>query len=383
MKDSSGNLLFPRDPNTGEKFDLDFDKYGNPIFPDIPEAYDIEKQYLYKMEEFYAKNADRPYMPIYYKTRLDMLSVPTLHALRRFDDKIGELKAMCTVAGYPHYDLLTASQQDELKHLEAQKYNLGEFYELDGTLKPEDSDEYKIAKELYEFHEEVRKHVQYTVDQEAFDEALNASSNKASFIENNTKWIINPRHTEYYNSLIPSYEQRLGSNHPLIKKYKELRRKRDQLVSHIKKPGFEYPDISMLWDEDKVELKFPQFWKNLKLLDQEIAVTKARLKKIAPKVNKDDAKEAKNMFKTPYVPVNPDDNVFDARTLSWFKKITNDIEHSSLSYDDKIILLNKLSIRGAGSNPLSIFTLWMPYKGVMRNGIKYGKDRTGEYPMFI
>lgn len=386
LKDSSGKQLFPKDPVTLEEFDLEFDKYGNPVFPDVPEVYDIEKKYMREMEKFYAENTDRPYLPIYYETRLNMLSVPTLRALRQFDDKIGELKRMCTVAGFPHYDLLTASQQDELKQLEDQKHNLAEFYNLDGSLKEDDSEEYKIAKELYEFNQEVNKHVAYTVDQEAYENALNSSKNKARFLESNTKWIVNPRQTQQFTDLIPSYEARLGSSHPLIKEYKELTSRRNQLISIVKKPGFEYPDISKLWDQNKVELKFPELWKNLKIIDRKINLTTNKIRNAlgkAGKVSKDDVLEAKDLFRTVQIPLDPDANVFDSRTLTWYRKIQNDIKNSNLSYAEKIVLLNKISIDGPEGNPLTIFNVRMPYKGVVRNGIKYGRDENGEYEMFI
>ena len=386
LKDSSGKQLFPKDPVTLEEFDLEFDKYGNPVFPDVPEVYDIEKKYMREMEKFYAKNTDRPYLPIYYETRLNMLSVPTLRALRQFDDKIGELKRMCTVAGFPHYDLLTASQQDELKQLEDQKHNLAEFYNLDGSLKEDDSDEYKIAKELYEFNQEVNKHVAYTVDREAYENALNSSKNKARFLESNTKWIVNPRQTQQFTDLIPSYEERLGSSHPLVKEYKELVSRRNQLISIVKKPGFEYPDISKLWDQNKVELKFPELWKNLKIIDRKINLTTNKIRNAlgkAGKVSKEDVLEAKDLFRTVQIPLDPDANVFDSRTLTWYRKIQNDIKNSNLSYAEKIVLLNKISIDGPEGNPLTIFNVRMPYKGVVRNGIKYGRDENGEYEMFI
>ncbi len=77
-----------------------------------------------------------------------------------------------TVDGIAREDLLSDSQLDELDRLYAERKNLSNFYNFDGSRKTgEDLD---IALELREFNELVNENVKYKTDYDKFNKARNA-----------------------------------------------------------------------------------------------------------------------------------------------------------------------------------------------------------------
>ena len=392
LKDDAGNLLFDRDPITGEQFDIEFDKFNNPIFPEHEKVEPLEKEYRLKFEDFEKDRKIRRYTHAYYVTRIKMLSVPTLRKVENLYNEIAEIRKSATIGGKFMNDRLTTTQRELLKSYQDQLDQLYDFYNPDGTLKDPSSEEYKIAQELFDFQTEVNAHVKRITDQKSFDEARDIATDKTLFDELNTHWIVNPKHREKWAQLsLPFIEQLKqipgkGDSED-IKKYESLLQRRSKLIGRIKLPGFNFPELDKWWDSEKTEFKFPQIMREIKSLDQQIDKLKAKIvrdnKKLLKRPSMSQIQKARDMYRDAFVPYDPSAPIFNVTTLSWYQKIKNDIISSNLSTDEKNNLLDLIS---DGGKPLSIFKIRYPLgtldptTGKRGNGI----DVNGQpYEMFI
>jgi len=87
---------------------LSIDDSGHLILPKGCDT--IYKNYLKEYESWVCDHTDRPYTKKYYMDRIDTLSMTTLNALYRVNDKINGITATCIVEGRPHYNLLSEDQ---------------------------------------------------------------------------------------------------------------------------------------------------------------------------------------------------------------------------------------------------------------------------------
>ena len=137
----------------------------------LPEDTVELRRYTKELNKWYAKHADRRYVPEYYEHKNRILSQATIEAQSNIQKRINQITNNITRDGIVREDLLTDSQLDELDRLYAERKNLSNLYNFDGSRKTgEDLD---IALELREFNELVNENVKYKTDYDKFNKARN------------------------------------------------------------------------------------------------------------------------------------------------------------------------------------------------------------------
>ena len=363
-------LLFGKDGNGGieneirqftvngnriyKDFELQLDKYSSPVFPDDPSLEDICKKYYKAMEKWRCENEDRQYTEKYYMERIDALSVKTLKALDSIQQRVGEIYAVCTINGVVRTDLLSALQKDDLKGLRAKRAQLYNFYNEDGSIKPDGSDGKQIAEELAKWSMNIRGKIQYKIDYDAFKKAKNLAKNKQRFYDENTELMINPKVWEYYNRMVG---QQFAGNEsdPDVQKLNKLIYVRNKMLAQVKANGFGFTNMSELWDEDSKKLKNKEYWKNLRSLETSIYNLRSILK---DRYRTGSKSENKNhfgkVFNSIYNPINETGPWYGNNVPRWINHIHRALKATSPE-DVKLLYLE------GSSEPLSIFSTLVPY----------------------
>ena len=149
-----------------QKYNLEKGSDGKYILPE--DTVEL-RRYTKDLNEWYSKHADRRYVPEYYKQKNRILSQATIEAQSNIQKRINQILNVFTVDGIAREDLLSDPQLDELDRLYAERKNLSNFYNFDGSRKTgEDLD---IALELREFNELVNENVKYKTDYDKFNKA--------------------------------------------------------------------------------------------------------------------------------------------------------------------------------------------------------------------
>lgn len=246
-------------------YELEFDENGEVVFPDVCE--DIRKEYLHKLNKWVGKNAIREFTTEYYDARIDIISQKTSNALREYDQRINALVEAAKRDGNFRGDLFSTPKREELQRLYEEKAQLANPYDRYGRKKT--GDDLQIAEELSEWHAFTSDKVAYTLNEEAFNESKLYSSDEQKFIKENTYKEINPEIWDEVSRIYP----RTSSQ-----KLKKLLDERRRLISRIKNRGYTRPNIDIIWDKNTKDIRpeFKEFWENLKRLDREISILRAK-----------------------------------------------------------------------------------------------------------
>lgn len=385
-------LLFGKDGNGGiereirtysvngtlpyKDFELQLDKYSSPIFPDDPALEDICKKYYREVEKWRCMNEDRQYTEKYYMDRINSLSVTTLRALDQIQQQVGEIYSVCTINGVVRTDLLTSMQKDDLRALRAKRAQLYNFYNEDGTLKPDGSEGKQIAEELAKWSLKTRGKIQYKIDQDGFNKAMNLAKNKQRFYDENTELVINPKVWEYYNRQMGNPISSHTSD-PDVEKLNKLIYVRNKMLAQIKANGFGFTNMSEIWDDQNKKLKNRDFWVNLRSVETSIY----RLRQILKDRYRTNSKQTNRnnfgrIFNSIYNPIDENGPWFGNNVPRWINHIHRALRTTSPD-DVKLLYLE------GTSEPLSIFSTLIPYYKV-ENGKQVQTDEHGQtYEIFI
>ena len=366
-------------------FELSLDKYNTPIFPQDPALTDIIKDYYRKMEKWRCEHEDRQFTEKYYMERIDRLSPITLHALDQIQSSIGEIYTSCTVNGVTRTDLLTAMQLDDLRKLREKRAQLYNFYTEDGELKAQGSEEFQIAKELFEWSQFIKGKVAYKIDYDAFNKAKSLAKNQQKFEQDNTEQVINPKVWEYYSRVVDSPYKHFP-NDPDVQKLEKLLYMRNKMLSQVKSDARGFINMSMLWDSNTKTLKNKKYWESLQTLETSIYTLRNILKNrygnlSNPNQNK---KGFSQVFNSVFQPINENGPMFGNTVPRWW----NEIYTNTVKYDPDSVKL--LFLKGV-NQPLGLFQVLIPTykdKNVVENGQvvtkKIQTDDSGEeYEVYI
>lgn len=391
-EDFMAELLYGKDGNGGvenkirtysvngtipyKDFELELDKYATPIFPEDSGLEDIFKEYYKEVEKWRCANEDRQYTEKYYMDRIDQLSVKTLRAMDQIQSQVGEIYSICTINGVVRTDLLTSWQKDDLRALRAKRAQLYNFYNEDGTLKPDGSDEKQIAEELAKWSLKTRGKIQYKIDNDGFQKALSLAKNKQRFYEDNTELVINPKVWEFYNRQMKNPLVGHESD-PDIEKLNKLIYVRNKMLAQVKSNGFGFTNMSELWDDNTKTIKNRDFWVNLRSIETSIyrlrQILKDKYRTTSKATNKQNFGK---IFNSIYNPINENGPWFGNNVPRWVNHIHRALR--STSPDD----IKLLYLEGT-SEPLSIFSTLIPYYHE-ENGKKIQVDEFGQkYEIFI
>ena len=117
---------------------------------------DARKEWLHLQNEWLDKHCERQYTKEYYEL-FNNLSKLTRDARSNIQQQIDSLKSECLGDdGFFHYDNLSPQQYKILQSLYIQKRLLQSDYDINGNLKEEGTDAYKIAKELQELNSKIK-----------------------------------------------------------------------------------------------------------------------------------------------------------------------------------------------------------------------------------
>lgn len=366
-------------------FELSLDKYNTPIFPQDPALIDIIKDYYRKMEKWRCENEDRQFTEKYYMERIDRLSPITLHALDQIQSSIGEIYTSCTVNGVTRTDLLTAMQLDDLRKLREKRAQLYNFYTEDGELKAQGSEEFQIAKELFEWSQFIKGKIAYKIDYDAFNKAKALAKNQQKFEQDNTEQVINPKVWEYYSRVVDSPYKHFP-NDPDVQKLEKLLYMRNKMLSQVKSDARGFINMSMLWDSNTKTLKNKKYWESLQTLETSIYtlrnILKNRYSNLSnPNQNK---KGFSQVFNSVFQPINENGPMFGNTVPRWW----NEIYTNTVKYDPDSVKL--LFLKGV-NQPLGLFQVLIPTyqdKNIVENGQvvtkKVQTDDSGEeYEVYI
>lgn len=131
-----------------QKFGLDKSNRRSPDDPELRKKWNLEKN------KWLGEHAERRFVPKYYEAYAE-LSDMTLQRLQAIRDGIAQLKqkAYDEKDKFYHYERLTPEEWKRLQGLYVSKRVLGSDYTINGDLKIEGTDEYKVAKEIQKLNE--------------------------------------------------------------------------------------------------------------------------------------------------------------------------------------------------------------------------------------
>ena len=131
-----------------DKFGLDKSNRRSPDDPELRKKWNLEKN------KWLGEHAERRFVPKYYEAYAE-LSDMTLQRLQAIRDGIAQLKqkAYDEKDKFYHYERLTQEEWKRLQGLYVSKRVLGSDYTINGDLKIEGTDEYKVAKEIQKLNE--------------------------------------------------------------------------------------------------------------------------------------------------------------------------------------------------------------------------------------
>lgn len=131
-----------------DKFGLDKSNRRSPDDPELRKKWNLEKN------KWLGEHAERRFIPKYYEAYAE-LSDMTLQRLQAIRDGIAQLKqkAYDEKDKFYHYERLTPEEWKRLQGLYVSKRVLGSDYTINGDLKIEGTDEYKVAKEIQKLNE--------------------------------------------------------------------------------------------------------------------------------------------------------------------------------------------------------------------------------------
>lgn len=243
-----------------DKFELDIDDEGNPIFPEAYE--DLEKQYRHDLNHWTAKHAIRAFREEYYDKKIDMLSKVTENAVDSIDKDIKRILYSCTIDGKIHTELLKPSKMEALQVLYYQKQQLANPFDRFGKEKPIGSEARQIADELTAWNNWVADNVAYKKDIEAYEAAKAGAKDPDAFERKNTYPIVNPEIWRELEKLRPKMTSA---------EIEKARMIRSKIKSRVKGKGIKYPSLDLVWDASTKNIRagYEDFWKNLKQADEE------------------------------------------------------------------------------------------------------------------
>lgn len=310
-----------------KEYELEIDGQGDPVFPEGQD--DIEKDYLYKVNEWTGKHAVRRFTAAYYDKRIEMLSSVTRKALNKVQNDINEIIGACTIDGKVHTELLTGTKMMDLQRLYYRKQQLSNPFDQYGHQKPDGSDEALIAKELIAWNKWQSEHIKYKMDYDAYNQAKNNAKDKDQFERNNTYITINPEIWEEIERLFPK-----TSSQDIA----DLRYTRNKLISVIKtKRGLYAPRIEQVLDLQTGEIRpgYEEFWSNLKHYDELIETMKSQNKSSWTK-----AQQAKYKTLMASIPINIDlpNGTSDSLFNILQKRIKARLESKYGKYDPRVNL---------------------------------------------
>lgn len=335
-------------------FELVLDKYNTPIFPEDDALNDIIKEYYTELEKWRCENEDRQFTEKYYLERVDMLSPMTLRELDHIQSRVSEIYTACTVNGVVRTDLLTGMQRSDLLALRQQRTELYSFYNPDGTMKAQDSREFKIAQELAYWSMHIRDKVKYKIDYDKYNQALSLARDKAQFEKDNTSLVINPKVWEYYNRVVNSANSRYDQTDPDVIQLNKLIYMRNKLLNTVKSGEQGFYDMNQIFDSSTGNLKKRDFWVSLHSLETSIYNLSKHLQNKYPSPNKQANKNGfKKVFFNIGTPVDPNGFWFGNTVPRWINRVKAGVKRNTPSD------VNLLYV-GNTANPLSIFSMLVP-----------------------
>ena len=335
-------------------FELVLDKYNTPIFPEDDALNDIIKEYYTELEKWRCENEDRQFTEKYYLERVDMLSPMTLRELDHIQSQVSEIYTACTVNGVVRTDLLTGMQRSDLLALRQQRTELYSFYNPDGTMKAQDSREFKIAQELAYWSMHIRDKVKYKIDYDKYNQELSLARDKAQFEKDNTSLVINPKVWEYYNRVVNSANSRYDQTDPDVIQLNKLIYMRNKLLNTVKSGEQGFYDMDQLFDSSTGNLKKRDFWVSLHSLETSIYNLSKHLQNRYPSPNKQANKSGfKKVFFNIGTPVDPNGFWFGNTVPRWINRVKAGVKRNTPSD------VNLLYV-GNTANPLSIFSMLVP-----------------------
>ena len=246
---------------------LKIDASGTPILPSLtnPDCARIYKNYMREFERWLDQHEDRQYTLQYYYDRIDTLSPVTLQALYSINKRITDIISTCIQDGLPNYNLLTKTQIQQLKSLDAERDELANFYDLNNEVKT--GDDFTIANELMQWNKKTEGKLVYITDTDNYERCRNAATDKQEFDRNFSNLNINP---EIWNLIKQGKHSPIPQSDPRYKRLRTIYYQKAKLLNRYR--GEIKGDVA--WDEifDKStgRLKNLNFWKVLQQMDEKI-----------------------------------------------------------------------------------------------------------------
>ena len=247
----------------GKNWKLSIDDSGHLILPKGCDA--IYKNYLKEYESWVCDHTDRPYTKKYYMDRIDTLSMTTLNALYRVNDKINGITATCIVEGRPHYNLLSEDQIQNLISLEEERSQLSNFYDLDNNMKT--GDDFIIAKDLMMWNRKTSGKIKYITDRDLYDKCKDEAKNKTTFERTFSQVKINP---QIWDLIEKGKTSNIPQSDPLFQELSTLYYQKSKLLNRYRGEKIGQVKWDALFDESTGRLKNRSFWEALHTMDARI-----------------------------------------------------------------------------------------------------------------
>lgn len=251
---------------------ITYDYYNNPILPvdDDQVVKRILQEYSDKLDEWMCTNADRMFVPEYYRKRREMLSPNTIQTLSNIQSRINAIMSKAptvvitdstgnTSRVQATWELSPEDQQN-LVQLRQEYDQLGNQYYSNGTKKS--GLELQIAQEITRFNEWKNNQIKYNQNVQRFDAAIQKirekygdnSVEESRFRKLNTSVVVNPLYYDYVLSKVS-----MTQNDELDK----LRKRRNDLKKLIDE--FDKKGIDI--EQKRIQI---EYWNELKEVDREI-----------------------------------------------------------------------------------------------------------------
>ena len=259
LRDATGK------PIVKDDWELSIDDEGGLILPDHPMCENIYKNYLREYESWVCDHVERPYTKKYYLDRIDTLSMTTLQALNRINDKINSITQTCIVEGRPRYNLLSEDQIQNLISLEEERSELSNFYDLDNNIKT--GDDFIIAKDLMMWNRKTSGKISYVTDTSLYEQCKNDAKDSNHFERTFSSVKINP---EIWDLIKKTKTSNIPQTDPDYQELMTLYYQKSKLTNRYKGEKIGQVKWDSLFDESTGRLKSVQFWKTLKYMDDRI-----------------------------------------------------------------------------------------------------------------
>lgn len=251
---------------------ITYDVHNDVVLPadDNPIVKNILTKYADEIDEWLCENANRMFLPDYYRTRRSKLSPDTRRVMQELQSRINAImsKAPIVKITLPNGEIsdiqatweLSPEDQQNLVQLRMEYQQLGNHYYSDGTKKT--GDELRMAEEISSFNEWKAKLISFKQNEDRFNaciEKIRAQHGRNSVEESrfrklNTSIVVNPNYYEWVLSKVHL------SNNPVLNELRKKRNDLKKLIDEFDKKGVD------------IEQKRRQmmYWESLKEIDSQI-----------------------------------------------------------------------------------------------------------------